>query len=160
MTWFQKSAYCLFFSHFSLKKIFFLFYTWFLSEIIVLLQAVLDSIMRKTSKPVDPNYLECPIRNVIEKFGDKWSLLVLYHLDAHGTMRFNSIHRDMSDCSQKMLSQTLKRLEKYHLISRKLYPEVPPRVEYSLTETGKSLMPHLQGLIDWAISHAAEMSLG
>ena len=134
--------------------------TKFLSEIIVLLQVVLDSIMRKTSKPVDPNYLECPIRNVIEKFGDKWSLLVLYHLDAHGTMRFNSIHRDMADCSQKMLSQTLKRLEKYHLISRKLYPEVPPRVEYSLTETGKSLMPHLQGLIDWAISHAAEMSLG
>ena len=147
----------MFFSHFSLKKIFFLFYTWFLSEIIVLLQAVLDSIMRKTSKPVDPNYLECPIRNVIEKFGDKWSLLVLYHLDAHGTMRFNSIHRDMSDCSQKMLSQTLKRLEQLHLISRRLYPEVPPRVEYAITETGKSLMPHIKSLIDWAKAHSAEM---
>ena len=114
--------------------------------------------MRKINKPVDPNYLECPIRNVIEKFGDKWSLLVLYHLDAHGTMRFNSIHRDMADCSQKMQSQTLKRLEKYHLISRKLYPEVPPRVEYSLTETGKSLMPHIKSLIDWAKAHAAEMT--
>ena len=148
----------MFFSHFSPKKIFFLFYTWFLSEIIVPLQVVLDSIMRKTSKPVDPNYLECPIRNVIEKFGDKWSLLVLYHLDVHGTMRFNSIHRDMADCSQKMLSQTLKRLEKYHLISRKLYPEVPPRVEYALTETGKSLMPHINSLIDWAKAHAAEMT--
>ena len=116
--------------------------------------------MRKINKPIDPNYLECPIRNVIEKFGDKWSLLVLYHLNLHGTMRFNSLHRDMADCSQKMLSQTLKRLEQLHLISRKLYPEVPPRVEYALTETGKSLIPHLQGLIDWAKSHAAEMSLG
>lgn len=116
--------------------------------------------MRKINKPIDPNYLECPIRNIIEKFGDKWSLLVLYYLNLHGTMRFNSLHRDMSDCSQKMLSQTLKRLEQLHLISRKLYPEVPPRVEYALTETGKSLMPHVQGLIDWSVSHAAEMSLG
>ena len=113
--------------------------------------------MRKINKPIDPNYLECPIRNVIEKFGDKWSLLVLYHLNLHGTMRFNSLHRDMADCSQKMLSQTLKRLEQLHLISRKLYPEVPPRVEYTLTETGKSLIPHLQGLIDWAKAHSAEM---
>lgn len=114
--------------------------------------------MRKINKPVDPNYLECPIRNVIEKFGDKWSLLVLYHLDVHGTMRFNSIHRDMADCSQKMLSQTLKRLETLHLISRKLYPEVPPRVEYSLTETSRSLMPHIKSLIDWAKAYAAEMT--
>ena len=72
-------------------------------------------------------------------------------------MRFNSLRRDMADCSQKMLSQTLKRLEQLHLISRRLYPEVPPRVEYGLTETGKSLMPHLQSLIDWAKAHSAEM---
>ena len=67
--------------------------------------------MRKLQREVDPQYLNCPIRNVIDKFGDKWSLLVLYHLNEHGTLRFNELHRDMSDCSQKMLSQTLKRLE-------------------------------------------------
>ena len=73
--------------------------------------------MRKLQREVDPQYLNCPIRNVIDKFGDKWSLLVLYHLNEHGTLRFNELHRDMSDCSQKMLSQTLKRLEQIGLIS-------------------------------------------
>ena len=65
-------------------------------------------------------------------------------------MRFNELHRRMSDCSQKMLSQTLKNLEKNHLVNRQLFPEVPPRVEYSLTEIGQSLMPSLEGLITWA----------
>ncbi len=67
--------------------------------------------MRKINRTIDEKYKACPIRNVIEKFGDKWSLLVLYHLNERGTMRFNDLGRDMSDCSQKMLSQTLKRLE-------------------------------------------------
>ena len=84
--------------------------------------------MRKLQREVDPQYLNCPIRNVIDKFGDKWSLLVLYHLNEHGTLRFNELHRDMSDCSQKMLSQTLKRLEQIGLISRQVYPEVPPEL--------------------------------
>ena len=113
--------------------------------------------MRKINKPIDPNYLECPIRNVIEKFGDKWSLLVLYHLNLHGTMRFNSLHRDMADCSQKMLSQTLKNLEQNNLVHREVYPEVPPRVEYSLTNTGKSLIPALSALIAWGQEHFDEV---
>ena len=56
----------------------------------------------------------------------------------------------MTDCSQKMLSQTLKRLEQIGLVSRHVYPEVPPRVEYSTTELGKTLMPHINGLMEWA----------
>ena len=60
--------------------------------------------MRKIVKEVDPRYLACPIRNVIDKFGDKWSLLVLYHLNQNGTIRFNDLRRDMADCSQKMYS--------------------------------------------------------
>lgn len=59
----------------------------------------------------------------------------------------------MTDCSQKMLSQTLKNLELSHLVHREVYPEVPPRVEYSLTETGRSLMPAITSLIDWANQH-------
>lgn len=109
--------------------------------------------MRKIVKEVDPRYQKCPIRNVIDKFGDKWSLLVLYNLNEKGTLRFNDLHREMADCSQKMLSQTLKRLESIGMVHREVYPEVPPRVEYSLTERGKSLMPHVSALIAWAVEH-------
>lgn len=105
------------------------------------------------NKEINAAYMACPIRNVIDKFGDKWSLLVLYHLHLGGTMRFNELHHNMADCSQKMLSQTLKRLEQINLIHRKVYPEVPPRVEYWLTETGHSLMPVVTQLIDWALQH-------
>ena len=93
--------------------------------------------MRKINRAIDEKYKACPIRNVIEKFGDKWSLLVLYHLNERGTMRFNDLGRGMSDCSQKMLSQTLKRLEQIGLVARQVYPEVPP-------------MPHVIGLMEWA----------
>ena len=97
-------------------------------------------------------YLTCPIRQVISRFGDKWSMLVLYslHTSPTGTLRFNELRHHMTDCSQKMLSATLKNLESSNLINRKVYPEVPPRVEYSLTDTGKSLMPSINSLIDWA----------
>jgi len=114
--------------------------------------------MRKIVKEVDPRYLNCPIRHVIDKIGDKWSLLVLYHLHKNGTLRFNELHRDMADCSQKMLSQTLKRLEQIGLISRTIYPEVPPRVEYNMTERGESLMPHVSALIGWAVEHFDEIA--
>lgn len=106
-------------------------------------------------KEVNPAYMACPIRQVVSKFGDKWSLLVLYTLNesATGVMRFNELRREMADCSQKMLSATLKNLEALHLIARTVYPEVPPRVEYRLTETGQSLMPFLSQLIGWAKKH-------
>jgi len=63
------------------------------------------------------------------------------------------LHHNMADCSQKMLSATLKNLEQTNLIHREVYPVVPPRVEYSLTDTGKSLMPAINSLIDWAKLH-------
>ena len=104
-------------------------------------------------------YLTCPIRQVVSRFGDKWSMLVLYllHTSKTGVLRFNEIRRLMTDCSQKMLSQTLKNLERSHLVHRKVYPEVPPRVEYSLTESGQSLMPALTALIDWGKQHFNEV---
>jgi putative HTH-type transcriptional activator hxlR len=108
-----------------------------------------------TNKNVDPAYLACPIRQVISRFGDKWSMLVLYslHNSETGVLRFSELHKHMTDCSQKMLSSTLKNLEQYNLIHREVYPVVPPRVEYSLTDTGKSLMPAISSLIDWANLH-------
>ena len=108
---------------------------------------------------IKAEYLACPIRQVVSRFGDKWSMLVLYmlHTSETGILRFNEIRRLMTDCSQKMLSATLKNLEQSHLVHRKVYPEVPPRVEYSLTETGKSLMPALTALIAWGKEHFNEV---
>ena len=108
---------------------------------------------------IKAEYLACPIRNVISRFGDKWSMLVLYslHTSETGVLRFNELRRHMTDCSQKMLSQTLKNLEQSHLVHREVYPEVPPRVEYSLTETGKSLMPAIIALIEWGQAHFKEV---
>ena len=104
---------------------------------------------------IKAEYLACPIRQVVSRFGDKWSMLVLYmlHTSETGVLRFNEIRRLMTDCSQKMLSQTLKNLEQSHLVHREVYPEVPPRVEYSLTDTGRSLMPVLTDLIAWGQQH-------
>ena len=108
---------------------------------------------------IKAEYLACPIRQVVSRFGDKWSMLVLYmlHTSETGVLRFNEIRRLMTDCSQKMLSATLKNLEQSHLVHREVYPEVPPRVEYSLTETGKSLMPALTSLIAWGKEHFNEV---
>ena len=108
---------------------------------------------------VKAEYLACPIRQVISRFGDKWSMLVLFMLNRSetGVLRFNEIRRLMTDCSQKMLSLTLKNLEQSHLVHREVYPEVPPRVEYSLTETGRSLMPAIIALIDWGKEHFNEV---
>ena len=108
---------------------------------------------------IKAEYLACPIRQVVSRFGDKWSLLVLFLLNRSdtGVLRFNEIRRFMTDCSQKILSQTLKNLEQSHLVHREVYPEVPPRVEYSLTDTGKSLMPVLTALIDWGKEHFDEV---
>ena len=108
---------------------------------------------------IKAEYLACPIRNVISRFGDKWSMLVLYslHTSETGILRFNELRRHMTDCSQKMLSQTLKNLEQSHLVHREVFPEVPPRVEYSLTETGRSLMPAITALIAWGQEHFDEV---
>ena len=108
---------------------------------------------------IKAEYLACPIRNVLSRFGDKWSMLVLYSLNTSetGVLRFNELRRHMADCSQKMLSQTLKNLEQSHLVHREIYPKVPPRVEYSLTEVGKSLMPLLTALIAWGKEHFSDV---
>lgn len=97
----------------------------------------------------------CPVRNVLGRFSDKWSMLVLMgiHGSKTGILRFSDLKRRIPDCSQKMLSQTLKNLERNHLVNRRQYPEVPPRVEYSLTDTGKSLMPPVNALVEWALDH-------
>lgn len=81
----------------------------------------------------------CPVRDVLSRLGDKWSMLVLITLNANGVMRFSDIHKTIEDVSQRMLTVTLRTLEADGLVARKIYAEVPPRVEYCLTKTGHSL---------------------
>ncbi|CCX48404.1 MAG: helix-turn-helix transcriptional regulator [Muribaculaceae bacterium] len=95
----------------------------------------------------------CPIRNVVARFGDKWSLLVLLVIDGEGVVRFNELGRMIPDISTRVLSTTLKTLEADGLIDRKVYAQVPPKVEYTLTETGKSLIPLIMQLTEWAMNN-------
>lgn len=92
----------------------------------------------------------CPIRNVVARFGDKWSLLVLLVINGAGVVRFNELGRMIPDISTRVLSTTLKTLEADGLIDRKVYAQVPPKVEYTLTETGRSLIPLIMQLTEWA----------
>ena len=91
----------------------------------------------------------CPIRNIISRFSGKWSMLILCVLSENETTRFREIGKAIPDISPKVLTETLRNLESDGLISRTLYAEIPPRVEYSLTPLGKSLIPHISGLIEW-----------
>lgn len=95
----------------------------------------------------------CPIRNVLSRFSGKWSVLILCVLSENDATRFNEITKAIPDISSKVLSDTLKSLESDKLVNRKVYAEIPPRVEYSLTPTGKSLMPILGTLIKWALDN-------
>lgn len=95
----------------------------------------------------------CPVRNIIARFSGKWSILVLCVLAENEATRFNEVAKAIPDISPKVLTDTLKNLESAGLVSRKLYAEIPPKVEYSLTELGKSLMPHIENLVGWAIDN-------
>lgn len=101
----------------------------------------------------DALYPICPIRNVLSRIGDKWSLLVIYTLQSNGRMRFGELHRAIPDISQKMLTVTLRTLEQDGMVVREIFPEIPPRVEYSLTPRAQSLLPHIEGLIAWALEN-------
>ena len=95
-------------------------------------------------------FIDCPIRNVLARVGDKWSLLVLYNLQHKEPMRFKELQRQIPDISQKSLTQTLRTLKEDGFISREVFPEIPPRVEYSLTPRALSFLPLVENIINWA----------
>lgn len=103
----------------------------------------------------DAAYPNCPIRNILSRLCDKWSLLVIYTLNKAGksAVRFKELQREIPDISQKMLTVTLRTLEDDGYVTRTVYPEVPPRVEYALTPRTYSLLPHINALIEWAIEN-------
>jgi len=99
----------------------------------------------------------CPVRNVVDRIGDKWSVLVLMVLEEGEVLRFNEICGYINTISQKMLTVTLKTLEADGLVKRTVYPQIPPKVEYQLTPRGKSLLPHLHGLVNWAKNNMVDI---
>lgn len=103
------------------------------------------------------NIEKCPVRNVIDRIGDKWSLLVLLVLEETEVLRFNELQKHIESISPKMLAVTLKTLEADGLVKRTVYPQIPPKVEYNLTKRGKSLLPHLHGLVGWAAKNMNEI---
>lgn len=107
---------------------------------------------------VDPLFPTCPIRNVLSRIGDRWSLLVLLTLQGKDKpMRFRDLCKAIPDVSQKMLTSTLRELEADDLVVRKIYPEIPPHVEYYLTERGLSLIPLLNQLVEWSLSNMKDI---
>lgn len=100
----------------------------------------------------------CPACGIIDRFGDKWSLRVLVLLAQNGVMRFGELKKNVEGISQKMLTITLKKLESDKLLSRTIYAEIPPRVEYSLSALGQSLMKPLEALIQWTLENADEIT--
>jgi DNA-binding HxlR family transcriptional regulator len=92
---------------------------------------------------------DCPVRGVIAGIGDKWSVLVILHL-SHGGRRFAALRREIADVSQRMLTATLRKLEREGLVSRTVHPTTPPSVDYALTDLGRSLVEHLRSLAGWA----------
>lgn len=103
-----------------------------------------------TNEVKDALFPNCPIRNILSRIGDKWSMLVLYTLETDEAKRFKELQRNIPDISQKMLTATLRMLEADGLVKRKAFAEVPPRVEYSLSDKGKTLLPHINALLSWA----------
>ncbi len=91
----------------------------------------------------------CPVREVLDRVGDKWSVLIILTLSGE-TKRFMKLKADIPDISQRMLTLTLRQLERDGLVKRKIYPVVPPKVEYALTALGKSFEKKTNGLVKWA----------
>lgn len=109
--------------------------------------------------PCDPPEHEdpdCPVRGILDRLGEKWSTLVISNL-AEGRLRFSEIKKRIPDISQRMLTETLRNLERDGVLLRSVYPSIPPRVEYSLTPLGHSLVPLVMALVSWALEHRSEI---
>lgn len=110
-----------------------------------------------TGPVVDPRLPLCPVREVLDRVGDAWSVLVILRL-GDGPMRFNALKRAVGGISQRMLTVTLRSLERDGLVTRTVFPTNPPQVEYALTELGGTLGGPIGALADWAVTHQARVA--
>lgn len=109
--------------------------------------------MSPRNKPLRHPPTECPaIRDVLNRVGDKWSVQIVAYL-GDGPLRFSELRRAIEGISQRMLTLTLRGLERDGLVTRTVFPEIPPRVDYELTRLGKTLLVPIQGLAEWAAEH-------
>ncbi|WP_007515739.1 MULTISPECIES: winged helix-turn-helix transcriptional regulator [Pseudofrankia] len=106
----------------------------------------------------DPYARGCPSRDLLDRIGDKWTVLILGELSDGRPHRFAAIRNRIEGISEKMLTQTLRHLEQDGLVTRTVYPEVPPRVEYQLAALGVTLRAPLDALLQWSVAHAAEVA--
>ncbi|MGE0238605.1 MAG: winged helix-turn-helix transcriptional regulator [Parvibaculaceae bacterium] len=119
----------------------------------------LDGVVRFPPMPPsagDAMLAKCPVRDVLDRIGDKWSVLILKNLE-DGPRRFGALKRMIGDISQRMLTQTLRDLQRDGLILRTVYPTVPPSVDYRLTRLGLSLMDPLEQLVHWSDRNHAKV---
>lgn len=105
----------------------------------------------------DPYARGCPSRDLLDQIGSKWAVLILGDLGRHGACRFSQLRQSLAGVSEKMLTQTLRTLERDGLVRRTVYPEVPPRVEYELTPLGQTLREPLKALTGWSVDHITEV---
>ncbi|SDJ66205.1 winged helix-turn-helix transcriptional regulator [Salimicrobium halophilum] len=104
--------------------------------------------------PIDENgKLKCSIEYTMKKIGGKWKPVILWHLGADGTLRYNELRRLLPGVSHKVLSQQLKELEEDRFIDRVSYNTIPPKVEYSMTDVGRTIMPILEQMHIWGAEH-------
>jgi len=99
----------------------------------------------------------CHAREMLARVGDKWSVYVIHVLGDAGTLRFNELRSRVAGISQRMLTVTLRGMERDGLVTRTVYPEVPPRVEYELTRLGRTLRQLVRGLVEWSGAHLKEV---
>ena len=107
----------------------------------------------RTASGLYDDKTECPILHVFRCIGGKWKLPVLWHLAEKDTMRYNELKRSVRGVTNMMLTKCLRELEDFGLVHRRQYNEIPPKVEYSLTERGKKLLPALEALYAWGREH-------
>ena len=115
---------------------------------------------RKVSGPTsswDPYARGCPSRDLLDQIGSKWAVLVLGELGRHGACRFTQLRQQLAGVSEKMLTQTLRTLERDGLLVRTVYPEAPIRVEYELTPLGRTLRGPLKALTEWSVQHVEDV---
>ena len=101
----------------------------------------------------------CPVEATLSLIGGKYKCIVLYHLADEGVLRFSELRRHIPQATPKMLTQQLRELEAAGIIHRKVYPVVPPKTEYSLTEYGRTLAPIVQEMCEWGEEHLADKIL-
>ena len=106
--------------------------------------------------PWDPYEADCPSRRLLDRIGDRWTVLIVVALDS-GPQRFSALGARVGGISQKMLTQTLRSLERDGFVTRTVYAEIPPRVEYELTDLGRSLLGPLRALEEWAVENMSEV---